>query len=235
MTSSTVTSLRKVISVVSFSVTGPNLDHGTDRLASSAPWNRTCPCGTFVFQCGHEWFGALPPHVPAAGRAGARGRAARCRRPARHGLGASLAEIAAAAGVGRTTVHRAFPTRGDLLTALALEAVDRLTGALTAARLDDGPATDVLARVVEEVLPLADELAFLDSGPEVWDLPQMRDAWWSVTASLDSLVQRGQLEGDIRATSPPRSSSRRSPASCSACGTACATVVSRPPPRRATS
>jgi len=116
--------------------------------------------------------------------------------------GASLAEIAAAAGVGRTTVHRAFPTRGDLLTALALEAVDRLTGALTAARLDDGPATDALARVVEEVLPLSDELAFLDSGPEVWDLPQMRDAWWSVTASLDSLVQRGQLEGDIRGDIP---------------------------------
>ena len=116
--------------------------------------------------------------------------------------GASLAEIAAAAGVGRTTVHRVFPTRGDLLTALALEAVERLTSALTAARLDDGPATDVLARVVEEVLPLCDELAFLDSGPEVWDLPQMRDAWWSVTASLDTLVQRGQLEGDIRGDIP---------------------------------
>jgi AcrR family transcriptional regulator len=116
--------------------------------------------------------------------------------------GASLAEIAAAAGVGRTTVHRVFPTRGDLLTALALEAVERLTSALGAARLDDGPATDVLARVVEEVLPLADELAFLDSGPEVWDLPQMRDAWWSVTASLDTLVQRGQLEGDIRGDIP---------------------------------
>jgi len=116
--------------------------------------------------------------------------------------GASLAEIAAAAGVGRTTVHRVFPTRGDLLTALALEAVERLTSALGAARLDDGPATAVLARVVEEVLPLADELAFLDSGPEVWDLPQMRDAWWSVTASLDTLVQRGQLEGDIRGDIP---------------------------------
>ena len=116
--------------------------------------------------------------------------------------GASLAEIAAAAGVGRTTVHRVFPTRGDLLTALALEAVERLTSALGAARLDDGPATDVLARVVEEVLPLSDELAFLDSGPEVWDLPQMRDAWWSVTASLDTLVQRGQLEGDIRGDIP---------------------------------
>ncbi len=116
--------------------------------------------------------------------------------------GASLAEIAAAAGVGRTTVHRVFPTRTELLTALALEAVDRLTGALAAARLDDGPVPAVLARVVEEVLPLSDELAFLDSGPEVWDLPLMRDAWWSVTASLDALVQRGQREGDVRGDIP---------------------------------
>jgi AcrR family transcriptional regulator len=116
--------------------------------------------------------------------------------------GASLAEIAAAAGVGRTTVHRAFPTRADLLSALALQAVDRLREALAAARLDDGPVPEVLVRVVDEVLPLADELRFLDAGPEVWDLPQLNDAWWSVAATLDALVQRGQLEGDVRGDIP---------------------------------
>ena len=116
--------------------------------------------------------------------------------------GASLAEIASAAGVGRTTVHRVFPTRADLLTALALDAVGLLQGALKSARLDDGPARDALARVAEAVLPLADELRFLDAGPEVWDLPQLRDAWWSVTASLDLLVERGQREGDIRGDVP---------------------------------
>jgi AcrR family transcriptional regulator len=116
--------------------------------------------------------------------------------------GASLAEIATAAGVGRTTVHRAFPTRADLLTALALDAVGHLRGAIEAARLDDGPATEVLGRVAEVVLPLADRLRFLDAGPEVWDLPELRDAWWSVTSSLDALVQRGQREGDLRADIP---------------------------------
>jgi AcrR family transcriptional regulator len=103
--------------------------------------------------------------------------------------GASLAEIAAAAGVGRTTVHRIFPTRADLLTALAMQAVARLQTALDAARLEDDPAPQVLARVVEEVLPLADELSFLDAGPEVWDLPQLQDAWLSVASALDSLVE----------------------------------------------
>jgi AcrR family transcriptional regulator len=116
--------------------------------------------------------------------------------------GASLAEIAAAAGVGRTTVHRIFPTRADLLTALALQAVARLQDGLDAARLDDGPAPQVLERVVQEVLPLADELSFLDAGPEVWDLPQLRDAWLSVSSALDALVERGQREGDIRGDVP---------------------------------
>jgi hypothetical protein len=52
------------------------------------------------------------------------------------------------------------------------------------------------------VFPLADELRFLDAGPEVWDLPELKDAWWSVAAELDRLVQRGQLEGDIRGDVP---------------------------------
>ena len=116
--------------------------------------------------------------------------------------GASLAEIALAAGVGRTTVHRVFPTRADLLTALALQAVNRLRSALSAARLADGPATESIERVVHEVLPLVDELRFLEAGPEVWDLPELKDAWWSVAAELDRLVQRGQREGDIRGDVP---------------------------------
>ena len=116
--------------------------------------------------------------------------------------GASLAESATAAGVGRTTVHRAFPTRSDLLTALALDAVDRLREAISSARLDEGSAPEAVERVVETVLPLADELRFLEAGPEVWDLPELQDAWWDVTASLDSLVERGQREGTLRPDVP---------------------------------
>ena len=116
--------------------------------------------------------------------------------------GASLADIASAAGVGRTTMHRIFPTRADLLNALALHAVGRLREALDRARLDDGDAPSALARVAEVVLPLADELRFLDAGPEVWNLPELRDAWWSITASLDTLVERGQRAGEIRGDLP---------------------------------
>ncbi|HET8970650.1 MAG TPA: TetR/AcrR family transcriptional regulator [Candidatus Nanopelagicales bacterium] len=116
--------------------------------------------------------------------------------------GASLAQIAAAAGVGRTTVHRVFPTRAELLTALALQSVGHLQSALSEARLADGPVPEVLARIVEQVLPLAAELRFLDAGPEVWKLPELQDAWWSVAAALDAVVERGQREGDLRADVP---------------------------------
>lgn len=116
--------------------------------------------------------------------------------------GASLADIAATAGVGRTTVHRIFPTRGDLLRALALEAVGHLQSALEGARLGDGSATEALARVAELVMPLADDLRFLDAGPEVWNLQELQDAWWSIAASLDALIERGQREGDIRGDLP---------------------------------
>ncbi|HYO41994.1 MAG TPA: TetR/AcrR family transcriptional regulator [Candidatus Limnocylindrales bacterium] len=116
--------------------------------------------------------------------------------------GASLGDIAAAAGVGRTTVHRSFPTRAALLTALTLQAVDRLRAALDDARPGDGSALQAIERVVTVVLPLADQLHFLDAGPEVWDLPELRDAWWSVAGVLDALVERGQRDGDIRADLP---------------------------------
>lgn len=115
---------------------------------------------------------------------------------------ATLVEIATAAGVGRTTVHRYFPTRAALVHALAPAAIDRVRTAIATAAPPDRPAPHALAAVAEAVMPLADEMRFLDAGPEVWDLPEMRDAWWTVTASLAELVDRGKREGSLRADLP---------------------------------
>ncbi len=115
---------------------------------------------------------------------------------------ASLGEVAAAVGVGRTTIHRYFPTREALLTALAIEAMDRLDGAVTACRLDDGPAPQVLARVARELAPMADEFRFLQVGPAVWDLPEMQDRWYRLADRLEGVVERGKREGHLRADLP---------------------------------
>jgi AcrR family transcriptional regulator len=115
---------------------------------------------------------------------------------------ASLSEVAAAAGVGRTTLHRQFGSREDLLVALAIEAIDQVTEALAQARAGQGPAPEALARIAESVFPMADEFRYLDLGPELWELPQLKDRWYSVERALDEVVARGQREGDLRPDLP---------------------------------
>ncbi len=116
--------------------------------------------------------------------------------------GTPLAQIAAAAGVGRTTMHRTFPTRIDLLTALALQSTEHLRRMLEEVQLEEGPVPLVLDRLIRRVLPLAEEMQFLDAGPEVWDLPDLREPWCSLTSAMDALVERGQREGDLRGDLP---------------------------------
>lgn len=115
---------------------------------------------------------------------------------------ASLAEVATAAGLGRTTVHRYYATREALLSALAAQALDRLDAAVVACRLDDGPAPAVLRRVARNVVPMADELRFLDVGPDVWELPEMADRWTRFADRVEALVERGRREGDLRTDVP---------------------------------
>jgi AcrR family transcriptional regulator len=82
----------------------------------------------------------------------------------------SLGELAARIGIGRTTLHRMFPTREALLVAVAHDAIDHLTVVYAEAGLDpDGAAgatrpTDPVAsfrRMVEMLVPLGPQLMFL--------------------------------------------------------------------------
>lgn len=117
--------------------------------------------------------------------------------------GASLAEVATAAGVGRTTLHRYFPSRHDLLYALAEDALERVEAAVTAARPEaDEPIDVVLTRVATAVLPLADELRFLDVGAAVWDLPEMVERWYDLSRPVDDLVRRAKAKGELRLDLP---------------------------------
>jgi AcrR family transcriptional regulator len=117
--------------------------------------------------------------------------------------GASLADIAAAAGVGRTTVHRHFATRTDLLHALAMDALQRVERAVTAARTDaDEPLAAILQRVATALLPLADEMHFLGAGAEVWDLPDLVERWYDVSRPLEHTVRRAQHTGEVRPDLP---------------------------------
>ncbi|HXV94306.1 MAG TPA: TetR family transcriptional regulator, partial [Pseudonocardia sp.] len=116
--------------------------------------------------------------------------------------GATLAAVAAEAGVGRATVHRYFPQRADLVRALAEDAIDQLSRTIAACRLQEGPVPDALRRLAAAAIPLADEQRFLDVGPSVWDLPELAGRWYSAAAVVEDLVRRGRAEGVVRPDLP---------------------------------
>src|SRR5690349_17570195 len=81
--------------------------------------------------------------------------------------GASLAELAAAAGVSRTTLYKHYPTRRDVVLAVADHVKDRCAGALREA-LAGAPADDPvggLRRIVAGLLPVGAQLAFFFRQP----------------------------------------------------------------------
>ena len=111
---------------------------------------------------------------------------------------ASLGTIARAAGVGRTTVHRHFPDRDALVRAIADAAMDATRDAYAAARLDEGPPIDALARLVHELVALGDRFAFLLREPALVGDPAVDAAEREMAAPIVVLIERGRASGALR-------------------------------------
>jgi AcrR family transcriptional regulator len=109
---------------------------------------------------------------------------------------ASLAEVAAAAGVGRTTMHRYFPERADLLTGITNDLLEKIAAATERARPDTGPAMAALERLCQAYFDLGDGILLTVNEPHLFT-----DAAWSQESETDRtllrLVKRGQAEGAI--------------------------------------
>ena len=108
--------------------------------------------------------------------------------------GASLAQIADAADVGRTTLHRYFPDRAELLAAVMQEAGRRLGDAATRARLDEGPGLDALLRACQTLLQLGDLLTLMFT--EVVSI-ETCGAEHGFAQALDDACERGLADGTL--------------------------------------
>ncbi len=116
--------------------------------------------------------------------------------------GASLTEVAEAAGVGRATLHRHFPSRDALVRELALDAI-RLTDEATAnIEREATSAVDAMRRTLEAVIPLGDRFHFLATEPTALRDPDVDAAYRRQLAELTELVDAMRREGAIGSDLP---------------------------------
>ncbi len=106
---------------------------------------------------------------------------------------ATLGEIAAAAQVGRTTLHRYFAERSDLLAAVSAEGVARIERAGALARLDQGTGGAALARLCREYFDLGPLLSLIFTEPSLIDTACAAEG----AIPFEALVARGHRDGSI--------------------------------------
>ncbi|SEE85275.1 TetR/AcrR family transcriptional regulator [Jiangella alba] len=118
--------------------------------------------------------------------------------------GASLTEVAAAAGVSRTTLHRHYPTRHALLLAVAEHSVTRVERAYAGAGLDAAgdDAAAALRRLLTALIPLGPQLEFIHRERSLDDDHGLHARFDALDDLVTGLVRRGQDAGVLRADLP---------------------------------
>ena len=134
-------------------------------------------------------------HTPRQDRTASAILEAAARVLAADGIGASMADVAEAAGVGRTTLYRYFPTREALLEALAAEAVADAGARLAAAGLNHVATAVAIERIVRALLSTGERYAVLLQEPIA---PHAADVERLIANPIRSVFERGVREGAIR-------------------------------------
>lgn len=110
--------------------------------------------------------------------------------------GASFIEIAEAAGIGRATLYRHFPTRESLLRALSLEAIEATDAACEAVIKDAATAMEALRLTLRALVPLGDRYYFLTRLPEIDD-GEVNASLKRQEEEMQSLIMAAQEEGAL--------------------------------------
>ncbi|WP_328505944.1 TetR/AcrR family transcriptional regulator [Streptomyces sp. NBC_00391] len=109
--------------------------------------------------------------------------------------GASMEQIAEAAGLTRITVHRRFASRQALLEALAVSAKQQIIDAIEEARPDSAPALVALYRVTANVLRVKNTWRYTLSHAAAHTPAAAVALWAEIDAHTVKLLTRVQGEG----------------------------------------
>lgn len=108
---------------------------------------------------------------------------------------ATLSDVADVAGVARSTLHRYFADRAELVTALTEHALERGDAALAEAAIDTGPPADAMRRLARSYFELGPLMLLVVSGK----LEGADDSMWQRFESPDdpmiTLIERGLADG----------------------------------------
>jgi TetR/AcrR family transcriptional repressor of mexCD-oprJ operon len=115
---------------------------------------------------------------------------------------ASLAEVAARAGLGRATLYRHFESREALRAAIREEALLQASEALDAASLDAFPAREAVGRAVSALVPLGMRFRILLAEGADAD-PEFLAARDTALRPLWKVLERGLTEGDLDPAARP--------------------------------
>ena len=109
---------------------------------------------------------------------------------------ATLPDIAAAAGVGRTTLHRYFPDRASLVEAAIEDSIHAIQQSVAEAALDQGSSPDAMRRAVAAMVAVGDRLLFLFGDPRILKGYGARDGVVPPDDPVIDLIKRGQAALD---------------------------------------
>lgn len=112
---------------------------------------------------------------------------------------ASLASVAAAAGIGRTTLHKKYATRQDLLVAVAHRSLDL---AERAVRIPDAAAPDAPDRLIAALIPVGPQLAFLFRQPSLDANAEVAARLSGLDGPIIDVVTAAQEAGRLRGDRP---------------------------------
>src|SRR5512139_1734633 len=117
--------------------------------------------------------------------------------------GASMQTIATRAGISRATLVRLFPTRQDLVQAMAGKILDDCDRALSRAEADASPMEQVLAGLVADYPPFAQLWNLVYVEPGVLGVPEASERAEAIFVRTVAFVERGQTSGLLRNDMPP--------------------------------